>query len=492
MINLNDEERDYNVFSEGEIKDFIKQVKKELASCKMSLEETIKLDDDEDRGYVSIEGLKESFEVMELNIEPKLEEFILFYIFQHSDNIQQMKYKVLIDMLDEIDEDFSPNNGVHDIEDLPDNEIEQEDPKESDDPYDDDFNEPVESNVEESKGELKAEVEINNGSQSVQPVSNTDDLINKSPDEIDEEEGLTIAENCFAKIAEKMIEKQTTVKQHYSDFIQKEVLEMDDGQEIELELMGPEGFLMGLQGLGIEELTETEVQCLMLILVKPELDNAIVVSDFEMVMENFGIGENLDPNVQITENPTADEPQQIEQDPVIEDETPEPVPAQTTQPSKKKRFDFTQLDQESLSYLYDLAKLEQDYDLKDLFKEHSYEQPIKTKNNENVVEIIESSDFFSLLEETGVISEIGPKQKTQLEAFLCLDPQYQNLVLIKKVKKACDELLSQENLIASILEWRENQPEVESEPEQAKQELQNERQKKSSSDDDNYANKFAN
>ena len=102
---------------------------------------------------------------------------------------------------------------------------------------------------------------------------------------------------------------------------------MDDGQEIELELMGPEGFLMGLQGLGIEELTETEVQCLMLILVKPELDNAIVVSDFEMVMENFGIGENLDPNVQITENPTADEPQQIEQDPVIEDETPEPVPA---------------------------------------------------------------------------------------------------------------------------------------------------------------------
>ena len=122
-------------------------------------------------------------------------------------------------MLDEIDEDFSPNNGVHDIEDLPDNEIEQEDPKESDDPYDDDFNEPVESNVEESKGELKAEVEINNGSQSVQPVSNTDDLINKSPDEIDEEEGLTIAENCFAKIAEKMIEKQTTVKQHYSDFI---------------------------------------------------------------------------------------------------------------------------------------------------------------------------------------------------------------------------------------------------------------------------------
>ena len=131
----------------------------------------------------------------------------------------------------------------------------------------------------------------------MQPQTKQDDLIKKNPDEIDEEEGLTIAENCFAKIAEKMIEKGTTVKDHYKDFIQKEVLEMEDGQEMEIELMGPEGFLMGLQTMGIEELTETEVQCLMLILVKPELDNAIVVSDFEMVMENFGIGENADPNV---------------------------------------------------------------------------------------------------------------------------------------------------------------------------------------------------
>jgi len=30
----------------------------------------------------------------------------------------------------------------------------------------------------------------------------------------------------------------------------------------------------------------------MLILVKPELENTIVVSDVKMVMENFGIGTN--------------------------------------------------------------------------------------------------------------------------------------------------------------------------------------------------------
>ena len=81
------------------------------------------------------------------------------------------------------------------------------------------------------------------------------------------------------------------------------------------------------------------------------------------------------------------------------------------------------------------------------------------------MEIIESSDFFNLLDETGVMSPLGTEHRSKLETFLCLDPQYQNLILIKKVKKACDELLSNEDLVAGILEWRESQPEVESEPE---------------------------
>ena len=89
------------------------------------------------------------------------------------------------------------------------------------------------------------------------------------------------------------------------------------------------------------------------------------------------------------------------------------------------------------------------------------------------------------------MSPLATEHRSKLETFLCLDPQYQNLILIKKVKKACDELLANEDLVAAILEWRETQPEVESEPEQAKQQLKAE-VKKSSSDDDDYANKFAN
>lgn len=108
-------------------------------------------------------------------------------------------------------------------------------------------------------------------------------------EEIGEEEGLTIAENAFGKIAQLMLDRDVTVKEHFKKFITTEVLEMEDGQEYDIELMTPEGFMLGLQNLGITEMTDTEVQCLMLILVKPELENTIVVSDLQMVMENFGI-----------------------------------------------------------------------------------------------------------------------------------------------------------------------------------------------------------
>lgn len=112
MINLNDDESDYLTFTDDEVKQLKKQVKAQLVSCKMSLEETIKLDDDEGTGLVSLEGLKESFEVMDLTIDPKLEEFIMYFIFKQSESIHKMKYMILIDLLDEVDEDSEPENPV--------------------------------------------------------------------------------------------------------------------------------------------------------------------------------------------------------------------------------------------------------------------------------------------------------------------------------------------------------------------------------------------
>ena len=53
--------------------------------------------------------------------------------------------------------------------------------------------------------------------------------------------------------------------------------------------MTPDGFVTGLEELGITDLTNTELHCVLLILVKPEIENTIIASDLMMVMGNFGI-----------------------------------------------------------------------------------------------------------------------------------------------------------------------------------------------------------
>jgi hypothetical protein len=62
-----------------------------------------------------------------------------------------------------------------------------------------------------------------------------------------------------------------------------------------LELLSPIGFLEGVkEASGIEDLTEMEAACLLRVLAKPELDNAIILNEFTMIMENFGVPDIFD------------------------------------------------------------------------------------------------------------------------------------------------------------------------------------------------------
>jgi len=56
-----------------------------------------------------------------------------------------------------------------------------------------------------------------------------------------------------------------------------------------LELLSPRGFLEGVRDTGFEDVTEMEAACLMKVLAKPELDNAVILNEFVLIMENFGI-----------------------------------------------------------------------------------------------------------------------------------------------------------------------------------------------------------
>lgn len=53
----------------------------------------------------------------------------------------------------------------------------------------------------------------------------------------------------------------------------------------------PLSFLEGLRALQLNDFSEIEIACLMNILAKPQLENAILVDELVSIMENFGIVE---------------------------------------------------------------------------------------------------------------------------------------------------------------------------------------------------------
>jgi len=58
--------------------------------------------------------------------------------------------------------------------------------------------------------------------------------------------------------------------------------------------MSPIAFLEGVKEVGMEELSEMEAACLLRVLAKPELENAIILNEFTMIMENFGVPDSYE------------------------------------------------------------------------------------------------------------------------------------------------------------------------------------------------------
>jgi hypothetical protein len=95
---------------------------------------------------------------------------------------------------------------------------------------------------------------------------------------IEEDEMLDIAEKCFMRIADAIIAKEISVRDAFKKHITKEVAQTAQGEDQEeIELITPMGFLEGVKQLGITDLQEIDVACLMRILTKPDLENSILL-----------------------------------------------------------------------------------------------------------------------------------------------------------------------------------------------------------------------
>ena len=89
------------------------------------------------------------------------------------------------------------------------------------------------------------------------------------------------------KMAELLIKKGLTVRDAFGKYSTSDIL---PESKTVLELVMPSQFLEAIKvELGIRNLSEIEAACLMRVLAKPELDNMIILNEFALIMENFGV-----------------------------------------------------------------------------------------------------------------------------------------------------------------------------------------------------------
>jgi len=97
-------------------------------------------------------------------------------------------------------------------------------------------------------------------------------VLKEEEEDIDEDEMIDVAEKIFIRIAEEIIEQKTSVRAIFqANIFDAEI----DGEQYEL--LSPMGLLEGIKSLNIDDLQDFEIQYLLKVLSKPELDGAILM-----------------------------------------------------------------------------------------------------------------------------------------------------------------------------------------------------------------------
>jgi hypothetical protein len=291
---------------------------------------------------------------------------------------------------------------------------------------------------------------------------------------MDEEEMLDVAEHCFIRMAESLIERGRTARSIFTKFAMPE--QFPDGTV--LELLSPIGFLEGVKeacGANADDLTEMEAACLLRVLAKPELENAIILNEFTMIMENFGVPDIFEEEAAtatavhhspVDEDDDDDYDDYIREEDYFDDEPEDlkdkkqenqesdksPAQPQGVPDGKKLRarprrrkivLNFEELEPKGHKILRKLARflLERYMHPREFYGPAINRQMIKLKqpiNESHPVDILSAKDFYSRIKAAGV--RRTAKEDECLTKFLRLDAKFPHLMQMKRVVKALEEV----------------------------------------------------
>lgn len=150
-------------------------------------------------------------------------------------------------------------------------------------------------------------------------------------------------------------------------------------------MLEPNGLIEAMQDLGINDLEDQEVNYLLKVLQKPELEGAILMPEFLQIMENFGL----------YDDEAMTQSQQMQMMRQMEEESGEEEQAAHREP-KGKELDLSRLDEKSVKIMVMLMLflLENNMTAQEFFDGVTYQQNVKSKDRTQTLECIRSQDFF--------------------------------------------------------------------------------------------------
>jgi hypothetical protein len=238
---------------------------------------------------------------------------------------------------------------------------------------------------------------------------------------IDEEKMAKITQSLFVRIAKKALAKGVSLQELYGPKLIREEVQGEV-----FELMSSDDFIAGLQSLGIDNLQPLERACLIKVLAVSEDERFIKFDDLMEILSEYGIG--------------------LASEPTLLKKTESKVDTETI-------IDFNKLDNISVIIMFALNEYLSriDLPLERFLGNKIHKQTVQMKSSKKTVDLINSEDFFEILEEIGV--GIEDKEYMNLQTLLCIDSTYKDKLSIDKIRKVIDEFNSNDNFRNKALEF---------------------------------------
>jgi hypothetical protein len=217
-----------------------------------------------------------------------------------------------------------------------------------------------------------------------------------------------------------------------------------------LELMSPRGFLEGVKDIGFDDITEMEAACLMKVLAKPELENSVILNEFVLIMENFGVPvvaeeEEYENDYIPSDDDNEDtEVKKKEEDPDTSGPiSPTDQHKKFSEPAKKGKkkniitLNFDQIDEKGHKILKKLARflLERYMHPREFFGPTIKKEVIGSKQCK--VEVIKHHDFYLRIKLASIRKKLTANPS--LNAFLAIDgDKHPGFVQVKRMIKALE------------------------------------------------------